>query len=520
MVAKLAEAFGRTVEEMEKGGGAPLGRRGFFALGAAAAGTAIASAAGGRGHDDEPAPAPTAGPGGAGLGISQNWKDPAVRLARRISMGLTPELVAEAKSLGFQGFLNKQLAYETIDDSACESYVQGRWPRVNMSAAQLRPITDDWVTSNHLVEAGLYRATNSKRQLFERMVEFWTDHFNVWMDVPGGGLMVGYLKDAIRRNAMGNFRMLVRAVCFNPAMLTYLNNDRNRCANPNVNFARELMELHTIGVDAGYTQQDILSVSLAFTGWRWEWDRNNSKWGTFIYDHDAHAVGAKVVLGQIVPNGARDEGEKIIDLLVAHPACSRFIAKKLCWWFLGREVSQTVIDAAAAEFRRTGGNIRAVLRKILTAPNLMAAVPKYKRPFHLIVSGLRSCRAQMTGDLWNLRIMQLDNAGHYTYAWQTPDGYPDRMDFWVTNAAPRLNFAFQLPSGWVSGVQVDIPAMVGLDRDPDRVRDIFNRAFFGGEMANADRDALEQFLRGGLLDDPRLRAAAALCMASPSFQWY
>jgi uncharacterized protein (DUF1800 family) len=429
------------------------------------------------------------------------------------------QLNKKARIRGFTRLLEEQLNYTAIQDSICENVVNRRWPRVNMTMRQLRDLDDDWVTFNQMSEAFIYRAAYSERQLYWRMVEFWTDHFNVWGDAVNGALMLHWHRDAIGRNAMGNFRTLVRSVAFSPAMLNYLNNDQNDGNFPNVNFARELLELHTVSPKSGYTPDDILSTSLAFTGWRWEWDRDKGTWGTYFFDVERHAVGPKVLFGNIIPNGGRDQGEKVIDILVNHPACAPFVCGKLCRYFLGEGVSSTVVNAAVAEFRRTGGDIKSVLRKILTATNVMASRAKFKRPFHLAVNAVRSLGATID-DMWNLRWHQIGNAGHHPFWWETPDGYPDRTDFWSPSMGPRLSFAFEIANNRVWGVEGDLPAMIGADRDPDRVLAILNDAFFGGEGHPADLEALEAYLRGGLLDDERLRGAAALCIGAPSFQWY
>ncbi|MCW5936011.1 MAG: DUF1800 domain-containing protein [Fimbriimonadaceae bacterium] len=493
-----------------------MGRRRLFSMGALAVGSSIASAMG----REDPAPAPAPPPGTPNPGVYKNWTDPALRLARRITQGMDADTASQAKQLGYDRFLSQQINFSAIDDSACENVVKQKWPRVLLPIGALKNFNDDWVTSQQVAEATIYRSIYSKRQLFQRMVEFWVDHFNVWIDAVPGPIFATYNYDRIRRNAMGNFKTLLRSVAFSPAMLHYLNADRNFCSNPNVNFARELMELHTISSSGGYTPQDIVSVALAFTGWRWEWDRNKKTYGTFKFEMDAHAIGAKVVLGEVIPGGMREEGERVLDILAAHPNCAKFITAKLCRWFLGEDAPQTVLDAAAAAFTRTGGDIKTVLRTILAQDNVVRSAPRYKRPYHLFINGLRSSKAALTGDMWTFRVGHLERAGHAPFQWETPDGYPDRFEFWSDAALPRINFALNLANNRIWGMTCDIPAMIGADRDPDRVRDILNFAYFGGEMSTVDRDALEQFLRGGLLTDERLRGAAALCMASPSFQWY
>lgn len=513
MTTKLVEALQGAGAALSQDQG-PVSRRRLATLGATALGSVAA-----RAFSSDPLPSPAPPPGDYAPGIVQNWTNAGVRLARRISFGVDATFNKKARIRGFTRILEEQLNFTGIQDSICENVVNRRWPRVNMTMRQLRDLGDDWVTQQHLEEATIYRAVYSQRFLYQRMCEFWADHFSTWSDKVGGPLQLHWYRDCIQRHAMGNFYAMLRSVAFSPAMLEYLDNADNDCNNPNVNFARELMELHSVSVKSGYTPDDILSVALCFTGWGWEWDRDKGTWGTYKYNPDHHVVGAKVVLGQIIPNGQREQGEAVLSLLFKHPSCATFVCTKLCKYFLGDGVTTNQINAAAAEFRRTNGDIRSVLRKILTVANIMGSEPKFKRPFHLIVNACKSLKVTID-EMWNLKYHQIGGCGHYPFAWETPDGYPDRFDFWGPSMGPRLSFAFEIANNRVWGVQGDLPTMIGADRDPDRVLQILNDAFFGGEMANADRDALEAYLRGGLLDDERLRGAAALCIGSPSFQWY
>ncbi|MFY7895049.1 MAG: DUF1800 family protein, partial [Phycisphaerales bacterium] len=174
-------------------------------------------------------------------------------------------------------------------------------------------------------------------------------------------------------------------------MLYYLNNDVSTAANPNENYARELMELHTLGVDGGYTQTDVQQVALCLTGWTiWRGSSTGALAGTFRYDNTNHNQTAKNVLGTPIPaNGGQQDGVTVLNLLINHPSTARYIATKMCRHFLGYEVARSIIDQVAATYTSTGGDIKAMLRVVLKPEHVAAATPKMKRPFHMFAASLR-----------------------------------------------------------------------------------------------------------------------------------
>ncbi|HEY6218731.1 MAG TPA: DUF1800 family protein, partial [Gemmatimonadaceae bacterium] len=194
-----------------------------------------------------------------------DWTDTKARLVRRITMGATAAEMTRVRTLGYQEYLNEQLHPEQLDDSAVDAVVAAKWPQI-LQASDVIFSVNQFTLQSQLQEATIYRAAFSRRQLYERMVEFWSDHFNIAFT------KVGYLKvaddrDVIRANALGKFRDLLRASAKSAAMLAYLDQNQSRRGAPNQNYARELMELHTLGVDNGYTQNDVAELSRVLTGW-------------------------------------------------------------------------------------------------------------------------------------------------------------------------------------------------------------------------------------------------------------
>ena len=216
---------------------------------------------------------------------------------------------------------------------------------------------------NELRQATLMRQLYSKRQLYEIMVEFWSDHFNIFIE-KGNGFYLKTVDDreVIRKHALGSFRDLVWASAHSPAMMIYLDNQANEKSHPNENYARELMELHTLGVDGGYTQKDVMELARCLTGWN---VKEHFWLGDFVFKEDLHDTGEKNVLGlSIQPSGIK-EAEQVIEMLVTHPSTAKFISTKLARRFIADDPPQELIEKAAQTFLDTKGDIKSVLRVIL-----------------------------------------------------------------------------------------------------------------------------------------------------------
>lgn len=446
------------------------------------------------------------------------WKHPAVRLARRISYGLTQDEVDAARQMGFQGYLNYQLGLTADADAELEASIAATFPRTTYSSYDnYKTNQDAGAARTQLIQATIVRSIYSGRQLYQRMVEFWTDHFNDGVKgVIGSALKVTDDRDVIRKYALGTFPNLLKATAHSPCMLHYLDNDNSKKANPNQNYAREILELHTLGVDGGYSQQDVVEVARAFTGWGMVGGRTNVNWGKFLFTANNHDQGQKIVLGNtIAPNGGQSDGDQVLNILIAHPSTAKFIATKMAKFLLAYDPPQSVIDATAATYTATNGNIKMMIRTILTQANLMAAPAKYRRPYQVLVAAIRS----LMPDVTNFATLQAqaNKLGQLPYAWSPPDGYPDDIYYWAGLILPRWNLGFSLLNNGLAGIRLDTSEYDGLGTAA-AVVDLLNARLFGYEMTPALRAELIGHMNP--FNPARVREAIAIAVASPDFQWY
>ena len=390
-----------------------------------------------------------------------------------------------------------------------------------------------------LMQQKVLRAAYSERQLEEVMVDFWFNHFNVF---AGKGqtrvYLTEYERDAIRPHVFGKFRDLLGAVAESPAMLFYLDNwqssapdsaetmgrrgrgafrrpqpptqaqPQNRRRGINENYARELMELHTLGVDGGYTQKDVQEVARAFTGWTIDMPRQG---GGFRFEPRMHDDGEKTVLGtRIRSGGGRQDAETVLDLLAKHPSTARFIATKLARRFVADEPPALLVDRAAARFRETGGDIREVVRTILTSRELFAASAyraKVKTPFEFVASAVRATGVDLRDGM--ALVQALRQLGMPLYMCQPPTGYSDKADAWVNTGAllNRMNFAVALSGnalGPGSGRSRRLASALPLTGD-----EIVRNAL-AGEVSNATAETVAK-----ATSEPQ---RIALLLGSPDFQ--
>lgn len=507
-------------EAVEDSAPAPSNRRRFFAVGASA--VAALAASGGLNAQGRlrGKPLPPTNLPGARPDPSTDWKDPVLRLVRRITMGIEPGEVALARQLGYTGYLEYQLNADAIDDSNMDGMVATRMPLLSQTSAALRT-ADGGEVYSQLADAALFRAAFSKRQLKERMVEFWTDHFNILYD------KVGYLKaaddrDVIRANALGKFPDMLRASAQSAAMLGYLDQNTSRKPTPNQNYAREIMELHTLGVDNGYTQNDVAQLSRILTGWTYDGN------GVFSFNRSFHDFQSKTFLNTNFPAmlstataaQMKAEGDLAITMLVESPNTAKFIAWKMSKWLLAYDPPTAVVDAAKAAYLATGGDIKAMIRVILTGKNLMAAPAKFKRPFHLAASSLRGMGAEVT----NIRgtRQRLDTMDMPLFYWEQPDGFPDKIYWWSGTATQRWNWAnFISTQNSATTVRINTTANFRAPLDTaDGVVNQIGVRMFGGEIPQALKVSLVSYLRGGTYNDARIRETIALAASAHQYQWY
>ena len=498
---------------------APRSRRALFAAGAVAVATAMlprhARAQGIR------RPRPGTVPGTPNIPneipvAPIEWASDTTRLLRRISYGVTDADVLAAKRYGFRGFMERQLDHTNVENAAVEAFVAAKYPLLSQTTTQLFA-ADAGTVRLQLQQATLYRAAFSNRQLYERMVEFWSDHFNISI------IKVGYLKavddrDVIRARALGTFRDLLYASAKSGAMMQYLDQNQSRSGAPNQNYAREIMELHTLGVDGGYTQTDVAELSRVLTGW------TVAGRGDFAFNPALHDWGAKTVLGVQIPAGSPSlgaagikEGEQMLDVLLKHPSTAIYVATKMLRWFLTYAPTQAQVDAVVAAYTSTGGDIKAMIRATLNSAWLRDAPMKLKRPFHLVASSLRTSSPTVTSVV-NINS-QLTTTGQPLFYWDTPDGYPDGVEYWAGNVMTRWNFAAYYTALATGEVIVDAAAFMKGNTADSTVVAIDTR-LFGGEIDPLLRTSLTTYLKAGTYTAARVRETLALAIGANSFQWY
>ncbi|MBI5082101.1 MAG: DUF1800 domain-containing protein, partial [Chloroflexi bacterium] len=309
------------------------------------------------------------------LGVSRpigGWTFPSgdsFRALNRITFGPNAAERSRLQSLNVKDWIEEQLAFESINDFACDVRLR-KFDTLKMRANELSARGDKIfnhydkaLVVDELRQATLVRQVYSARQLYEVMTEFWNDHFNISVE-KGDCWFLKTVDDreVIRKHAMGKFHDLVSASAHSPAMMIYLDNQANRKGAPNENYARELMELHTLGVNGGYSQRDVMELARCLTGWtvKEHWWK-----GDFTFDEKIHDTGTKTVLGLTLTNEGQREAERVIEVLATHPNTARFIATKLARRFFADAPPQELIEKAAQVFLKTDGDIRSVLRVIL-----------------------------------------------------------------------------------------------------------------------------------------------------------
>jgi len=325
------------------------------------------------------------------------------------------------------------------------------------------------VVARDLMEGKVLRAVYSHRQLSEVLDDFWFNHFNIYLDKGADRYLVtGYERDAIRPHVLGRFRDLLEATAKSPAMLFYLDNwqsvgpdspavrGRKNSRGLNENYGRELLELHTLGVDGGYTQKDVTEAARCFTGWT---INQPQRGGTFLFNQRVHDDGEKVVLGVKIPaGGGESDGEKVLDLLARHPSTARFISKKLAMRFVADEPPASLVDRMAQTFLKTDGDLRAVMQTMLGSKEFWsegAYRSKLKSPFEMVVSAVRSLDADV--DYAFPLVNQVAQLGEPLYRKQEPTGYSNSSQEWLNSGGllGRMNFALQLADNRVPGVKVE-----------------------------------------------------------------
>ncbi len=497
----------------------------------------------------------------------------------RLTFGARPGDVARVRQMGVDAFIAQQLQPERIPDKRLEAWLgqfetldltysdlQKAYPRPNEALQALAPANRNSLSqadsaalrktveglrrvSTEVQSARIGRALITERQLEEVLTDFWLNHFSVF---AGKNQLMRYSlaeyeKKTIRPRALGKFRDLLGAVAKSPAMLYYLDNwqsaadsGRPRLETPrlaqarnrglNENYGRELLELHTLGVDGGYTQSDVIQVARALTGWTFLPQQPNAQQlrqmaggagsrpraggragqarvaraieqrlpepGVFFFNPQVHDAGAKTVLGQQLRAGRGiEDGEQVLDIVARHPATARHIATKLVRRFVSDEPPEALVERAAATFTRTDGDIREVVRTIITSPEFFSSAAfrsKVKTPFEVVVSALRALDSPPDPTPRTAQIVQ--QLGQPIYGRATPDGWPDVASEWMGTGAilNRINFGLSVGARRIPGARpTGWPGADSIATAPRAQQvDAVIAAFLGGRVSVETREIL------------------------------
>jgi uncharacterized protein (DUF1800 family) len=521
-----------------------------------------------------------------------NKQEAILHALNRLGFGPRPGLVEQIEKTGLENWIQAQLHPENISDPVVDARL-AQYPALRLNAAGLLdqyppqdlaakrlgmkvdeyqkhlqdlakqagginslPFKDQNQIVNELMEAKMVRAVYSERQLAEQLSDFWFNHFNIFVyKDTDRWYLIPYERDAIRPHVLGKFRDLLEATAKSPAMLLYLDNSSS--ADPhafdrlnlhpvrarpgeklpplgprrglNENYGRELMELHTLGVDGGYKQEDVIEVARAFTGWTIESPRENP---VFYFDERIHDPDPKRVLGKNIKGGGIKDGEQVLDLLVKNPHTARHISLQLAERFVSDDPPPALVARMAKTFEKSKGDIRAVMTTMIYSPEFWSRAAfraKVKTPFELVASTTRTLGADVDQPSplaqWVARI------GEPLYQCLTPNGYSDKAATWVSTGAllNRVNFAVALTSNKVRGAQVDINSLVGTDvgTNPRLALERVEAEFLAGQVSDSTRTTLEKEMiepriLGAKLDDPvtqvNVGLITGLVLGSPEFQ--
>jgi uncharacterized protein (DUF1800 family) len=357
--------------------------------------------------------------------------------------------------------------------------------------------------ASEAVRAELLRAIYSPSQLREAMVWFWLNHFSVHQQKADlRWLVADYTDRAIRPHALGQFKDLVLATLEHPAMLQYLDNNQNAAGHVNENYARELMELHTLGVNAGYTQQDVQQLARILTGsgvnvgnpprLKTEWQKLYRRDGAFEFNPARHDFGTKVLLGRTIEGRGFGEVDEAVSLIVKQPACARFISLEIATYFVADDPPRALVERMAQTFSRTDGNIAAVLREMFISPEFNAALGgKFKDPMRFVISAVRFAYDGRTITNTRPLVNWLNGLGEAPFGRTTPDGYPLTEASWASSG--QMSRRFEIARAIGSGNAALFDAEDGGAGSAGGFPQLSNRLYFEAAepfLAGRTRDAL------------------------------
>ena len=428
-----------------------------------------------------------------------------------------------------------------------DEFLEGMNPKQKEALLALN--SPEQVVGDELMQAKLLRAIYGERQLDEVMTDFWFNHFNVFIGKGADRYLVtSYEREVIRPHALGNFEDLLVATAKSPAMLFYLDNwlsvgpdsdiargirrypnhprarprrfppppnpnqakAKKRNGGLNENYGRELMELHTLGVNGGYTQQGVTEVARVLTGWTID---QPQKGGGFKYEERMHEPGTKIVLGHKIKDHGEKEGMEVLHILAHHPSTAHFISTKLAMRFVSDDPPPALVDRMAQTFLKKNGDIRKVLETMLKSPEFWSESTyraKVKTPLEFVVSSIRATGADVTDALPLAR--QLNQLGMPLYGMQPPTGYSMKEETWVNSSAllGRMNFSLALMSGKIRGVQVDINRLLatpaGATPDSGQALAALENSLLAGTVSKQTHDAIVSELQNQAAGSSNVKA--------------
>jgi len=455
----------------------------------------------------------------------------AIHLLRRTSYGIALPDLLRMIALGRNNYIEEQLNPLQIVDADCNRRLRA-FPTLSLSNSRLAadyPMdgSDGKNIGTCMVElqrATIVRAVYSRRQLYEVMCDFWSNHFNIYQDKDNcGWYKTTDDRDVIRRHALGRFGDLLRASATSPAMLTYLDNAYSTTESVNENYGREILELHTLGVTGGYSQQDVRNVARAFTGWTVDWNDEEKRKAShqFYFEPTTHDMAEKQVLGRTLAAGRGiEDGWDVLNILINHPATRKHIATKLCRYLVTDEPPAGLIEQVAAAWGNEG-DIKAMLRVLLNSSEFYrSAGQKLRPPFRYAATIVRTFGGDTDGAVLNDSMYSLDQP---LFRHNGPTGYPTRTTEWLGASAlfARWQFAQYILSQDLEGTRLPLPTLVEQwkPRDASEVVNRLSQLLVGGNPWGA---ANQQLIK--IVGDDRevwpdtIPLCASVILSSPQFQ--
>jgi uncharacterized protein (DUF1800 family) len=461
-------------------------------------------------------------PGLAGL---PKLRDDLRLLVNRTTQGVTPASWQEALTRGFEGFREWQLDHENIDDSQVDALL-AQLPSLTMTPYEIYAYYGDnsFYALYEMRLAALIRSYLSNRQLYNRMCEFWTDHFNIyglkegmWYFQPRDQLKV------IQQHALGKFPAMLKASATSGAMLYYLDNYLSFVGSVNENYGREVLELHTVSVEGPYNEQDVKEVARCFTGWSINFNLD-ANYGLFHFYNYLHDQAPKTVLGHTIDYGGAQDGTAVLDILSTHPSTANFIAKKMTAWLLCEDPPQSLVDTVAQTYLSTGGDIKAMVRLILSHESIRQSDafsrPKFQRPWRFAMALLRATNPTIS-DGFGI-IDELDRMGNGPLYWPAPDGYPDKLSRWGNGVFARWSFASRLFGNEMYGVYFTDAQITNLFSGVPKSQ-VAHRAseiLTGNTLPVTDVADIQAYVNSKNPANALLREALALTASSPNYQFF